>query len=83
MENHAKSMFPEVTLNNLGDVYESLGMFWSDAGCSKMLLVDFQKNRFFMIFDPPGVIHVTWRRVLRTPLPLPEGVPQVLQKNIE
>ena len=30
-----------------------------------------------MIFDPPGVIHVTWRRVLRTPLPLPEGVPQV------
>ena len=30
-----------------------------------------------MIFDPLDVIHVTWRRVLRTPLPLLEGVLQV------
>ena len=43
-----------------------------------MLLGDFQENRIFMIFDPHDVINVTWRRVLRTPLPLPEGVPQVL-----
>ena len=42
-----------------------------------MLLIDFQENQFFMIFDPHDVINVTWRRVLRTPLPLLEGVPQV------
>ena len=30
-----------------------------------------------LYFDPPCVTYVTWRRVLRTPLPLPEGVPQV------
>ena len=30
-----------------------------------------------MIFDPHDVIIVTWRRVLRTHLPLLEGVSQV------
>ena len=34
-------------------------------------------NIDFHDFDPHDVIHVTWRRVLRTLLPLPEGVPQV------
>ena len=43
-----------------------------------MVLVDFQDHQFFMIFDPHDVLHVTWRRVLRTPLPLLEGVPQVM-----
>ena len=31
-----------------------------------------------MIFDQLDVIHLTWRRVLRTPLPLLEGVHQVM-----
>ena len=52
-------------------------MLWSDSGCSRILLVDFQEMRFFNIFDPHDGILVTWRRVLRTPLPLLEGVPQV------
>ena len=52
-------------------------MLWSDSGRSRMLIIDFQENRFFMIFDSHDVINVTWRRVLRTPLPLLEGVPQV------
>ena len=53
-------------------------MLWSDFGWAMMLLVDFHEHRFFMIFDPRDVINVTWRRVLRTPLPLLEGVPQVI-----
>ena len=35
------------------------------------------ENIFFMIFGPPDVIHVTWRRLLRTQPLLLGGAPQV------
>ena len=35
-----------------------------------------------MMFDQNDVIHVTWRRVLRTPVHLLEGVPQVMKNDV-
>jgi len=53
--------------------YECSGMILDALGCSWSIF----KNIDFHDFDPHDVINVTWRRVLRTPVPLLEGVPQV------
>ena len=44
MKNDEKSMFPKMTQEHSGDVKESLGLLWSDSGCSRMLLIDFQEH---------------------------------------
>ena len=48
-------------------------MIVDDLGWSLMIL----RNYDFLMILPDFVKCTTWRRVLRTPLPLPEGVPQV------
>ena len=43
-ENHDKSMFVKSIRDASGDVWESLGMFWSDPESSRMIPDDFPKS---------------------------------------
>ena len=50
MKNHEKSMFVKSIRDASGDVWESLGILWSDPECSRMISGDFRKSYFFHDF---------------------------------
>ena len=74
-------MTPDHSQNTLGVIRDHQGSPGTIPDASWMIPRNFKKsskNRHFLykiIMDTP---RRTWRRVLRTPIPLPEGVPQVI-----
>ena len=56
------------------NVIEWFFVHWNDSGCFSKIM---GKPRFSN-WSASFIICMTWRRVLRTPLPLLEGVPQVM-----